>query len=262
MRRLTPVLALSFACAAPSREQSPDESAVTTTSAEPQEASELVKLSAALIETNEGAMLAVVYDIAPGWHIYWENPGDSGLPTKAKITGEGSEALGPFLHPAPHRYVSEGPIVTFGHEKRTALFAGMPANLRSSEAEFALEGSWLACREGCVKGSATTKGRWSALEVDPSLSAVAERLPRPLAEAGAVRWEGETLVAEFGAGVVEDAFPLQTHPAKLLGQTLAGPVARLEFSGTKDATTDGIRVVFAVQRDANHSYYEVKLPWP
>jgi len=37
------------------------------------------------IAPGQPFMLGFKFTIAPGWHIYWKNPGDSGLPTEVKL---------------------------------------------------------------------------------------------------------------------------------------------------------------------------------
>src|SRR5690606_19196766 len=46
------------------------------------------------------ALLAVHHHIAAPWHIYWKNPGDSGLRTRLALDGAGFEA-GPVIYPGP-----------------------------------------------------------------------------------------------------------------------------------------------------------------
>ena len=59
------------------------------------------------IEPGASFKVAVRAEIDEGWHIYWNNPGESGLPTLVTWTlPEGFEA-GPLNYPVPHRYVQE-----------------------------------------------------------------------------------------------------------------------------------------------------------
>ena len=52
-----------------------------------------------LVETNEivvnkDFVIGIKFEIEPGWHIYWKNPGDSGLP--AEIEWKNIELLNIF----------------------------------------------------------------------------------------------------------------------------------------------------------------------
>ena len=57
---------------------------------------------------------------APGWHTYYKEPGDSGLPTKIDwVLPEGFSA-GEILWPVPQR-IELPPLVNFGYEGEAAL---------------------------------------------------------------------------------------------------------------------------------------------
>lgn len=132
-------------------------------------------VSAVLVSTTVGTVphLAVVYTIAPGWHIYWENPGESGMPTVAEF---GLTGVGPAKYPGPDKFVGAGDIVNYGWENRAALL--FPLTNPGTSGTVHAETRWLACREdGCVPGSA------SLSLVLPAAPAVVDvsRLPVPLA---------------------------------------------------------------------------------
>ena len=59
----------------------------------------------------------VLFTPDPGWHLYWQNPGDTGLPTQ--LAWRGGEA-GPLRWPAPSAF-DEGGLVTFGYEGTVLL---------------------------------------------------------------------------------------------------------------------------------------------
>lgn len=66
-----------------------------------------------------GSTVALAIDAVPGkgWHAYWENPGDAGLPARAAWTLPEGMNAGPLRYPVPQRltiaglmnYVFEGP---------------------------------------------------------------------------------------------------------------------------------------------------------
>lgn len=82
--------------------------------------------------------LAARVDVPPAWHVYWENPGDSGLPTRATIDAPGWR-LGEARYPGPERIsapggldnapngqVESGPYTAYVHLALTELLAGKP----------------------------------------------------------------------------------------------------------------------------------------
>jgi thiol:disulfide interchange protein DsbD len=100
--------------------------------------------------------LAVDIRMAEGWHTYWENGGDAGLPTTIEWTlPEGFEA-GPILWPVPHRYEEAGDLVTFGYAGRVLLLAEItpPSPLDATTVALAARVDWLQCKDICIPGGA------------------------------------------------------------------------------------------------------------
>jgi thiol:disulfide interchange protein DsbD len=62
--------------------------------------------------TNE---VGLYFKLEPGWHIYWKNPGDAGLPPRIQWTLPAGITAGPLLFPAPKR-LALGPLMDYGYE--------------------------------------------------------------------------------------------------------------------------------------------------
>jgi thiol:disulfide interchange protein DsbD len=90
--------------------------------------------------------LGVHYRIADGWHIYWENPGQSGLATSATV--DGADVRGPIF-PGPERFMLPGGIVNNGYEKDATLLF----RVRDGDSVHVTT-RWLVCRDECIPGSA------------------------------------------------------------------------------------------------------------
>ena len=58
--------------------------------------------------------------IAPGWHTYWRNPGDSGEPTAIAWTLPAGWRAGPMVWPAPER-AATGPLVNYVFSNKVLL---------------------------------------------------------------------------------------------------------------------------------------------
>jgi len=120
--------------------------------------------------------------LAPGWHSYWQNPGDAGAPPELVVTGV---AAGPLQWPAPQR-IPFGPLVNFGYKGEVVLplVATIPADATGSVVVEA-EASWLVCEQVCIP----EEGRFrlvlpvGAPRVDaalaPLFTAAEAALPRP-----------------------------------------------------------------------------------
>src|SRR5256885_10756142 len=100
--------------------------------------------------------VALHLDIAPGWHTYWRNPGDSGLPTEIAWTLPAGFSAGDILWPVPERFVASG-IGNYGYSRAVDLLVpiAVPQQLEpGNEARLEANASWLVCAEICIPGEA------------------------------------------------------------------------------------------------------------
>jgi thiol:disulfide interchange protein DsbD len=99
--------------------------------------------------------LGIRLQMDPGWHTYWSNPGDSGLPTKARLTLPEGFAAGELQWPAPERFAT-GPIVSYGYSGEVLLpiEVRVPATVRGAEVRLLARVDWLECQEACLPGRA------------------------------------------------------------------------------------------------------------
>jgi thiol:disulfide interchange protein DsbD len=114
---------------------------------------ELVSESS-VIAPGETFHLGVTFAMEPDWHIYWKNPGASGLPPEFTWTlPEGFEA-GAIQWPAPER-VSLAGLVSYSYKDVVTLIVPVqaPASLEpEAEIPIELEISYLICKEVCLPG--------------------------------------------------------------------------------------------------------------
>jgi thiol:disulfide interchange protein DsbD len=95
-------------------------------------------------------------EMEPGWHTYWKNPADSGLPTKVTWRLPAEFAAGPLEWPFPKR-IAAPPLMSYGYEGDVLLTATLatPADLSAgSDVTIAGRVDWLECREACLPGKA------------------------------------------------------------------------------------------------------------
>ena len=92
----------------------------------------------------------------PGWHTYWKNPGDAGLPLRIEWTLPPGFTAGPIEWPAPVRFET-GPLVSYGYDREVLLAVRItpPAAISAKSVTIAGTFDWLECEEVCVAGSAT-----------------------------------------------------------------------------------------------------------
>ena len=93
--------------------------------------------------------LAVRFVPEPGWHGYWSNPGDSGLPPKANWTAPAGVKFGALRHPAPELLEVAG-LASFVHSGTHVLVADMrlPSDMEpGSKLPVRVKLEWLACTD-------------------------------------------------------------------------------------------------------------------
>ncbi|QVL49343.1 MAG: thioredoxin family protein [Thiocapsa sp.] len=107
------------------------------------------------IAPGETMDLALVFEIRPGWHTYWRNPGDSGDPPRVDWTlPEGVEA-GPLSWPRPE-VIPVGPLANYGYSERVVHLVALsvPADWPIGEpVRIRADVEWLVCEEHCVPES-------------------------------------------------------------------------------------------------------------
>ena len=100
-----------------------------------------------------GTALRIALQItpAPGWHVYWHNPGDAGAaPEFTAIPGLNP---GPIAWPLPRR-IPDGPVMSFGYTDPVVL--ARPLTLAGPGPQaLTIQADWLICEKLCVPESAT-----------------------------------------------------------------------------------------------------------
>ncbi|MGE5097723.1 MAG: protein-disulfide reductase DsbD family protein [Betaproteobacteria bacterium] len=89
--------------------------------------------------------------MAPEWHTYWKNPGDSGLPTRIKwVLPEGWKA-GDIHWPFPQT-LPVGPLMNYGYEDEVVLLSELtpPANAKEGPQPIKAHAEWLVCKDVCI----------------------------------------------------------------------------------------------------------------
>ena len=179
---------------------------------EPEVKAELIPTKAEL-SPGETTLLAIHLKLEPGWHVYWENPGDSGLATTAQVKGPEGFVIGPVLYPVPKRIDQPGGLVCYGYEDSACLFVEVtaPELLKGDEFSFTAEVQWLICEEVCFYGEAKLSTKLKRSKggklpgPDKRLQPHLDRLPQPLSS-----WPGA--VVEFSGSVTKPTL-LITLPA-------------------------------------------------
>ena len=87
--------------------------------------------------------LALQFQLAPGWHIYWSNPGDAGFPPG--ITAAAPASFGPLTFPPPQLF-RQGPVTAYVLSGNVLL----PFMAHSAGPSITAAASWLVCSNICI----------------------------------------------------------------------------------------------------------------
>ena len=94
------------------------------------------------------------FELEDGWHIYWQNPGDSGAPPKVVWNLSRGLAAGPLVFPAPQR-IRTPTGVNYGYEHEVLLMAPLKvAAATAGDARLSAVVRYIVCRDVCVPGTA------------------------------------------------------------------------------------------------------------
>ena len=147
--------------------------------------------------------VAVRFQMDPGWHNYWRNAGDSGLPTTIEWDLPDGFHAGEIQWPYPERIVAY-PLVDYGYSDEVALLVEItpPADLDIGAMEkLSAHVDWLICERICLPAYADIEVAVPVSREDPEADSAwtelfrqtRDRLPRTVAA-----WELTAEVTEGG----------------------------------------------------------------
>ncbi len=236
-RRLWRQAALALALVAPALVQAAESTAVTS----PRVTATLLS-SRDAVAPGERFHVALVQKIAPGWHTYWANPGDSGEATRITWALSQGASAGEIQWPAPKAIPVE-PLVNFGFEGTVLLPVeiAVPADAKIGERlTLQAAATWLVCEKICIPEEGTLT---LDLPVAPAavvdaaaesrIAATRAQLPAPAAFRGRLAAEGEALVLTL-PGLPAAATEMRFFP---LSDTLIDHAAAQEIRRAGEATT-------------------------
>ena len=100
--------------------------------------------------------VGLFFRLEPGWHIYWQNPGDSGEPPKVQWDLPAGFVAGSILWPQPIR-LGGGSVVDYGYEGQVLLMApilGSSSRNATSLPSLSADVKYIVCRDVCIPGKA------------------------------------------------------------------------------------------------------------
>jgi thiol:disulfide interchange protein DsbD len=163
MRRFRFIFGLAFLCVAGLPMQAASNSA---------DAAHLhvqLVLDRTLLSASVDNRAGLYFKLEPGWHVYWNNPGDSGEPPRIGWTLPKGITASPLEFPVPTR-LPLGPLMDYGYENQVVFPFNFTVDqsTKSGPAVLHAKVDWLVCREVCIPGKA---------DLDESVHIVSGKLP-------------------------------------------------------------------------------------
>lgn len=138
-----------------------------------------------------GDAIAISITVAPQWHIYWRNPGDSGAAPTVKLELPDGWESGELTYPRPE-ILGDADERTFGYSGTVHLLVPVK---RPEGWQGALdvrgELSWLACKRSCVSGRTALAGKVATDAAATSEPSASRAWPRPLPPGSSVSVSGD-----------------------------------------------------------------------
>lgn len=157
--------------------------------------------------------------MADGWHVYWINPGDSGLPPTATWASSPEVTAGEFRFPTPHA-IPLATLMNYGYEDEVILPFEVkiaPEAAIGSQLTLGAKFEYLICADICIPEDVTLSISLPVAATpsadEAASSEIAETLPTiPVALTGqaVVERSGDT----FRIGVVDDSLASAVASAK------------------------------------------------
>jgi DsbC/DsbD-like thiol-disulfide interchange protein len=104
-----------------------------------------------LLNQNQTIPIGILIELENDWHIYWRNPGDSGMPTSIDFDLPDGVKISEIKWPAPKAFEYDG-LASYGYEKRVLLLADLSVteNYTLGSIEITANLKSLICKDVCI----------------------------------------------------------------------------------------------------------------
>jgi thiol:disulfide interchange protein/DsbC/DsbD-like thiol-disulfide interchange protein len=166
----------------------------------------------AAVQPGETFDAALRITMEPGWHNYWINPGDAGMPTRIAWELPEGVTAGEIRWPYPN-WIEVPPFASYAYKDEVLLLTEItvPGGFSGPTLDLRAEAEWLICDEVCFAGSEIVSlslpvrdepaedPRW-ATRVAEARAALPAPLPEGWSVAGEVTEDGYVLLLAPAAG--------------------------------------------------------------
>ena len=203
------------------------------------------------VERGGAIWVGLRVTMQPRWHIYWKNPGDSGLAPKLEWKlPDGVKVVTPPW-PAPHRLWTD-PLMMYGYSEEVLFPVKLevPREFKPKTLKVELAASWLVCEDVCLTGrikqSIEIPVRAGAPELDarraPLFKSTREQTPKAVDNAFALAWTRE----ELGLSIRTRLVPLNAESRAYFFPEHGGV---LDHAADQKLTVNGKGALLSLTRD-------------
>lgn len=221
------------------------------------------RLTASHGTVTPGQTISLAWDFSlqPGWHIYWQNAGDSGLPPELRDT---TNTILPLTFPVPE-VIALPPVTNYGYHKAVTFTAPytIPSNLPQGTTTLPFKADFLYCKDVCLPGRATLE-----LPLTVATAAVAnlgfapvQRLPEALPSPVQATYQGLTATLQLPPALAVEGVQFIPHEDGIIDdsapQVLQGATLQLNLDNQQSTPPTQLK---GLLRLPNNEAYTVDVP--
>lgn len=210
------------------------------------------------LKPGDSTTAAVVLQMPPGWHTYWQYPGDSGGATEIAWDLPPGITAGPIQWPVPEKYV-DSDLTTYVHHDEAALLVEIRTGKDLAPGDYPIKAkvSWLECEKVCVMGSGRISGTLK-IGPDPSAPSNATQFAEWRSRLPGVA-DPSTVSSEWEVNGTDRTLKLSWAPPGSVDRFDFYPIVSKEFE-ISGATSDPVRTGTMLQISKEAKALEAK--WP
>src|SRR3954470_24116812 len=133
--------------------------------------------------SRSGAVLlgGIAFQLQPGWHTYWRNPGDSGVPPRFDFSKSDNLENVTVLWPAPMKFDDGAGGFSLGYKKQVVLPLRIVAKNNDRPVTLRAQISYAVCEKICIPVEAASELTFASVASteDGNLSAALDAVPKP-----------------------------------------------------------------------------------
>ena len=167
------------------------------------------------VAPGESLWVALSLTIKPGWHTYWQTPGDAGAPPDIRWHLPEGVTAGPIQWPAPHR-IATADLMSFGYSEHMTMLTELKVapNVAPSDITLQADSTWYVCADVCIPEDGsfalplkiTPAGARTSTAAGAAIAAARAELPKPAPWPISLARSGKTLTLTAGPDVGADKF--------------------------------------------------------